>query len=214
MPKKHLCSSALALYIYGTVRPIARPTVNHRIMYSGHKRVHCLKFQVCILSTCDIIITIVTYLFYIYFAVSGHTQWLNRPHVWSYWREAAWCFHAVSQWITKEAPTIEPTKWATICTVRQPGIWIITEPPSPFHRLHLTPPEQEFNQTMSSVCVSVEWAFWKIIHYFAYLDFKKIRKSCCNLLANITWWAPYWQTAILACMVHRPLHSLVYLHPL
>ena len=34
-------------FIDGTIRPIARPTRNQRIMYSGHKRTHCLKFQVC-----------------------------------------------------------------------------------------------------------------------------------------------------------------------
>ena len=33
-------------FIDGTVRPIARPVRNQRIMYSGHKRIHCLKFQV------------------------------------------------------------------------------------------------------------------------------------------------------------------------
>lgn len=33
-------------FIDGTVRPIARPVVNQQIMYSGHKRVHCIKFQV------------------------------------------------------------------------------------------------------------------------------------------------------------------------
>lgn len=47
---------------------------------------------------------------------------------------------------------------------------------SPFRGLHLTPPEQEFNRTMSSVRVSVEWTFGKIIQYFAYLDFKKNQK--------------------------------------
>ena len=34
-------------FIDGTARPISRPIVNQRIMYSGHKRVHCIKFQVC-----------------------------------------------------------------------------------------------------------------------------------------------------------------------
>ena len=34
-------------FIDGTPRPIARPVRNQRIMYSGHKRTHCLKFQVC-----------------------------------------------------------------------------------------------------------------------------------------------------------------------
>ena len=32
--------------IDGTVRPIARPVRNQRVMFSGHKRVHCIKFQV------------------------------------------------------------------------------------------------------------------------------------------------------------------------
>jgi len=32
-------------FIDGTVRPIARPGVNQRIVYNGHKRVHSLKFQ-------------------------------------------------------------------------------------------------------------------------------------------------------------------------
>lgn len=33
-------------FIDGTIRPISRPIRNQRIMYSGHKRTHCLKFQV------------------------------------------------------------------------------------------------------------------------------------------------------------------------
>ena len=32
-------------FIDGTVRPIAKPGVNERIVYNGHKRVHSLKFQ-------------------------------------------------------------------------------------------------------------------------------------------------------------------------
>jgi len=37
-------------FIDGTSRPICRPVRNQRIMYSGHKRIHCLKFQVLQLS--------------------------------------------------------------------------------------------------------------------------------------------------------------------
>ena len=33
-------------FVDGTPRPITRPIRNQRIMFSGHKRVHCLKFQV------------------------------------------------------------------------------------------------------------------------------------------------------------------------
>lgn len=32
-------------FVDGTSRPICRPGENQRIMYNGHKRVHCLKFQ-------------------------------------------------------------------------------------------------------------------------------------------------------------------------
>ena len=32
-------------FIDGTVRPIARPGENQRVLYNGHKRVHAIKFQ-------------------------------------------------------------------------------------------------------------------------------------------------------------------------
>ena len=43
-------------FVDGTVRQIARPIVNQRIMYSGHKRVHCIKFQVCCLHLCRVLL--------------------------------------------------------------------------------------------------------------------------------------------------------------
>ena len=39
--------------IYATVRPVARPSRSQSILYSGHKRVHCLKFQVWYSTTCS-----------------------------------------------------------------------------------------------------------------------------------------------------------------
>ena len=36
-------------FIDGTVRPIARPGENQRVVYNGHKRVHALKFQSVVL---------------------------------------------------------------------------------------------------------------------------------------------------------------------
>ena len=36
-------------FIDGTVRPIARPGENQRILYNGHKRVHAIKFQSIVL---------------------------------------------------------------------------------------------------------------------------------------------------------------------
>ena len=34
-------------FIDGTVRPIARPQHNQRVVYNGHKRLHAMKFQCC-----------------------------------------------------------------------------------------------------------------------------------------------------------------------
>ena len=44
---------------------------------------------------------------------------------------------------------------------------------APYRGIHLTSQEKEFNRAMSSVRVSVEWTFGKVVQYFAYLDFKK-----------------------------------------
>lgn len=35
-------------FVDGTARPTTRPIRNQRIMFSGHKRTHCLKFQVSV----------------------------------------------------------------------------------------------------------------------------------------------------------------------
>ncbi len=35
-------------FIDGTVRPICRPSLNQRIVYNGHKRLHAIKFRVCV----------------------------------------------------------------------------------------------------------------------------------------------------------------------
>ena len=32
-------------FVDGTIRPVCRPGENQRVIYNGHKRVHCLKFQ-------------------------------------------------------------------------------------------------------------------------------------------------------------------------
>lgn len=46
--------------IDGTARPICRPIVSQRVMFSGHKRIHCIKLHVgvdnakAVLDTCSI----------------------------------------------------------------------------------------------------------------------------------------------------------------
>lgn len=47
---------------------------------------------------------------------------------------------------------------------------------SPYRGMNLSPQENDFNKAMSSVRVSVEWTFGKLVQYFAFLDFKKNQK--------------------------------------
>ena len=44
---------------------------------------------------------------------------------------------------------------------------------TPFRHLPLAPPMQEYNESMSSVQIAVEWLFGDITNSFKYLDFKK-----------------------------------------
>ena len=50
-------------FVDGTTRAIARPSVNQRAMFNGHKRIHCLKFQVNITFTATIIMTLLILIF-------------------------------------------------------------------------------------------------------------------------------------------------------
>ena len=54
---------------------------------------------------------------------------------------------------------------------------------SPF-RGHLTQLEKEFNTKMSSMRVSVEWCFGKILQQLAFLDFKKNQKILLQLVGK------------------------------
>lgn len=45
--------------------------------------------------------------------------------------------------------------------------------PEPFRNPHPTPLMEAYNNSMSSVRVSVEWLFGDIVDYFKFMDFKK-----------------------------------------
>ena len=49
----------------------------------------------------------------------------------------------------------------------------------------LTPEEEAFNQSMSSVRVSVEWVFGDILNYFKFVDFKKNLKIGLSAVGKI-----------------------------
>ena len=103
-------------FIDGTVRPISRPSKNQRIMFSGHKRVHCIKFQVCYCITNLLLLLICIII------VSGHSKWTHRSSFRPYWRTKTWRFHAFRKWTDSETLSIHTSKRATICCLWRPSV--------------------------------------------------------------------------------------------
>ena len=71
---------------------------------------------------------------------------------------------------------------------------------APFQGARLSPQQQEFNRAISKVCVSVKWAFGKVVLNFAYMDFKKNQKVLLQPVGKY-YLVAVLLTAIHACMV-------------
>ncbi|GMF54535.1 unnamed protein product [Phytophthora fragariaefolia] len=72
---------------------------------------------------------------------------------------------------------------------------------APFKGASLSEDEQEFNERMSAVRVSVEWGFGKIVRYWAFIDFSKNQKVYLQRLGKM-----YAVGAVLT-NVHTGLHG-------
>ena len=62
---------------------------------------------------------------------------------------------------------------ANLCLYGDPAYPLRVNLQGPFQGAALTPQMEMFNDSMSSVRVSVEWLFGDILNYFKFLDFKK-----------------------------------------
>jgi hypothetical protein len=144
-------------FIDGTARCICRPKYNQRLQYSGYKKTHVLKYQSVMFP-------------------NGIIGRLDGPVNGK--RHDSAILH-----ITGLLQELE-TKF-----VKQDGTWFAFygDPgyvnqkfiKTGFRNLIHTPLTQrqrEFNSDMSSLRVSVEYGFGKIIQLFAFLDFKKNQK--------------------------------------
>ena len=138
-------------FIDGTVRPICRPQADQRILYNGHKRVHSIKFQSVVIPNGMIA------------NLWGPME--GRRHD---------CALLASSGLLNDlaqhsfSPIGNP-----LCIYGDPAYPARVHIQSPFRGARITPNEHLFNQSMSSVRVSVEWVFGDIVNYFAFLDFRK-----------------------------------------
>ncbi|KAK2566657.1 hypothetical protein P5673_009318 [Acropora cervicornis] len=137
-------------FIDGTPRPIARPVRNQRIMYSRHKRSHCLKFQSVQAPN-----GMIAHMF-------GPIE--GRRHD---------AFMLGVSGLSAKLRRFVQHNGKPYVIYGDPAYGITQNIISPFRQAHLTDDEQEFNTRMSKVQTCVEWGFAKICQNFAYLDFKK-----------------------------------------
>ena len=141
-------------FIDGTLRPITRPNINQRIMYNGHKRVHGFKFQ-SITAPNGLIVN-----FFGSLEGSRHDSFLLAQ--------------------SGVLPLLEQHSFGPageiLCIYGDPAYPLSIHLQTGFRNaVHLE--EQQYNQRMSRVRVSVEWVFGDIIERFRFTDFKKMMKS-------------------------------------
>lgn len=139
------------VFIDGTVCPACRPGVNQRVLYNGHKRVHSIKFQSVALPN--------GLVGNLYGPIEGKRHdsgMLASSGLLEDFRRFSF------------SPTRIP-----LCVYGDPAYPLRLHLQAPFRGTTLTPQQRDFNKSMSSARVSVEWIFNDIVNYFKFLDFKK-----------------------------------------
>ena len=142
-------------FIDGTVIGMARTGSDamQRDCYNGHKRKHALKYQV--VTTPD-----------------GMMFHISRPVV---GRRHDWYMYMQSglDEILAVALDYAGTRY---CIYGDPGYnnrWFLE---TPFQGSNISPEQQTFNTAMSSIRITVEWAFKEVKLYWTSLDFKRKMK--------------------------------------
>uniref|UniRef100_A0A8D8M060 DDE Tnp4 domain-containing protein n=1 Tax=Cacopsylla melanoneura TaxID=428564 RepID=A0A8D8M060_9HEMI len=141
-------------FIDGTARPIARPSVNQEAHYSGHKRVHCLKYQ-GVACPDGLIVSMMGP-----FEGARHDAGVLRDT-------------NLMQQLEEKAKFSQENKFVLYGDPAYPMSELLLKP---FATRNITQLEQDFNTRMATARQAVEWGFGKVIAEFAFLDFKKNQK--------------------------------------
>ena len=151
-------------FVDGTVRTVCRPSENQRAIYHGHKRVHSIKFQAVALPN----------------ALVGNLFGPNEGRRHDSLMLAASGF-------------LQDLQRFSNCPVTGNPLYVYGGPAYPI-RAHLqrsckggvlTPPQQDFNTSISTVRSSVERIFGDIVNYLKFLDFKKNLKIGLNAVGKM-----------------------------
>ena len=139
-------------FIDGTVLGIARPkgSMAQRVVYNGHKRKHALKFQA--LNTHDKLI------------LHMHGPVEGRRHDWTLYTQSG---------MDSLLPVVLDVNGKRFCVYTDSGYnrrWYLE---APFQGSNLKANQLEFNKTMYSVRITVEWIFKEVKLYYNAVDYKR-----------------------------------------
>lgn len=141
-------------FIDGTVRSICRPGENQRLVFSGHKRVHGIKFQ-SITTPSGMIANL-------YGPIEGcrHDSGILRM---------SGVLNQLEQHMTGRDGSIYSLYGDQAYPLSQ---FLIP----PFKGAAIPPDQSLFNKRMSALRISVEWTFGKLLSQFAFVDYRKNQK--------------------------------------
>ncbi|CAN7978213.1 unnamed protein product [Ixodes persulcatus] len=143
-------------FIDGTARPICRPSEDQRQFFSGHKRVHALKYQALMCPNgliCEL---------------DGPYPG-NRHDAGNHLYEKLEDLNGDHQFVLYGDPAY-PLRPLLM---------------KPYGGAKLTKEQEDFNAAMSTVRQAVEWGFGKGISEFPFLDFKKNQKILLQAVPRI-----------------------------
>ena len=166
-------------FIDGTVRPVCRPGGNQRAIYNGHKRVHSVKFQLVALPN----------------GLVGH---LYGPVEGKRHDSGMLASSGLLQDLQRFSNS--PVTGLPMCVCGDPAYPLRAHLQGPYKGAVLTLHQQEFNKSMSSARVSVEWVFSDIINCFKFLDFKKNLKVGLSAVGKM----------YIVCALMQNAHTILY----
>ncbi|VEN39660.1 unnamed protein product, partial [Callosobruchus maculatus] len=168
-------------FIDGTAGAICRPSIPLEEYYSGHKRMHCVKYQ-SVLCPDGMIVNL-------------KGPYVGRRHDAGIYRESQ--LYAELQEV---AVFPDGRKYVLYGDQAYP-LSDLLMCPYPTRQEGLLEHQQEFNNSMKVIRTAVEWGFQKIVTQFAFVDFKKNQKL---LLQDIE---ALYKVSVLSTNCHTTLYG-------
>ncbi|KAE8216896.1 hypothetical protein CF319_g8875 [Tilletia indica] len=141
-------------FIDGTVRPIARPTRGQRNFYSGHKRIHGIKFQVVV-------------------ALDG-LVWIHGPHEGRRNDAFVLADSGLHNWLDEHSADPEGKDLFLYGDkAYAPRGHLVV----PYKGLFVTKDQKRFNYQMSTHRIAVEWAIGAVPTMFPRFEIKRLQRS-------------------------------------